>query len=200
MDSTIFSELAHYLQNSNDGKAIVQQSNVSSADVHKVAAAVIPKITEQVKNSPQTLGDLFRILAQNKDDPKSMLNSKPGFDHQQAKSEGNEILKALFGSHEQTAKVADDVSQKTGVSVIDISSMLPMLAAMTTKLLGGKAEALSAGNNASPEEKENQLNEIFGFLDINKDGNISDDLSRMGKQVLANLFNKDSNKGSNKEV
>ena len=62
MDSTIFSELVRYLQQNQDGQKVIQQSNVSPAQVQKVAEAVLPKITEQVQNSPQTLADLFRIL------------------------------------------------------------------------------------------------------------------------------------------
>lgn len=197
MDNNIFSEFLNLLQNSSDGKTLVAQSNVPPADIQKVAQAVLPKITEQVKSSPQTLGDLFAIFTQNKDDPDSLLNSQPGFDKQQAHNEGAEILKTLFGGSGQTNQVAEEVSQKTGVSIVDISSMMPMLAAMATKILGNKANAVTQGNSSELQDSEahgRSLNEILGFLDINKDGSISDDLGRMGQQILGNLFKEDKNK------
>lgn len=70
--------------------------------------------------------------------------------------------------------------------------MLPMIAAMATKLLGGKMDIMSGANN--PGVKENYFNEILGFLDANKDGSISDDLGRIGKQIMGNLFTEENKK------
>ncbi|KTC88116.1 MULTISPECIES: DUF937 domain-containing protein [Legionella] len=186
MDNSIFSEIMNFIQNHSDGQKMVEQSNVSTSQMHKVAQEVVPKITEQVKNDPQTLGDLFKIIAQNKNDPQSLLNSKPGFDQEQVQNEGSQILQAIFGGSNQTSKIADDVSQKTGISVVDITEMLPMIAAMATKLLGNKVDTMSDQGDSASQQKS--LNEILGFLDINKDGSISDDLGRMGQKIMGNLF------------
>lgn len=188
MDNPIFSEIIGFLQNSSDGKTIANQTNLPPEDMHKIAQEVIPKITEKMKNSPQTLGDLFSIFMQNKDDPQSLLNAQPGFDQQKAQSEGHDILKALFGGRQQTAQVAEEVSQKTGISAIDISSLLPVLAAMATKILSGKADTAAADGENSTEAKNNYFSEILGFLDANKDGSISDDLGRIGQQILGEFF------------
>jgi len=190
MENSIFSEIMNFIQNHSDGQKIVEQSNLSPSDVHKVTQEALPKITEQVKNDPQTLGDLFKIFAQNKDDPQSLLNSKPGFDQQQVQNEGSQLLQAIFGGGNQTAKVADDISQKTGVSVVDITEMLPMIAAMATKLLGNKVDTTESGGAAGSQNPQQSLNELFGFLDLNKDGSISDDLGRISKQIMGNLFGK----------
>ncbi|KTD36585.1 hypothetical protein Lnau_1569 [Legionella nautarum] len=186
MDNSIFSEILNFIQNHSDGQKMVEQSNVSTSQMHKVAQEVMPKITEQVKNDPQTLGDIFKIIAQNKDDPQSLLNSKPGFDQQQVQNEGSQILEAIFGGGNQTSKLANDVSQKTGISVVDINEMLPMIAAMATKLLSNKVDTMGGQEGSAGQQKT--LNELLGFLDINKDGSISDDLGRIGQKIMSNLF------------
>lgn len=198
MENSIFSEIINFMQNHSDGQKVVEQSSLPPSDVHQVAKEVVPKITEQVKKDPQTLGELFRIIAQNKNDPQSMLNSNPGFDKQQAQKEGNQILQALFGGSGQTAQIADEVSQKTGVSSNDISSMMPMIAAMATRLLGGKVDTM--GNGADPQSQQSSLNELLGFLDMNKDGSISDDLSRIGQKILGNLFNTSDQSNQNRQA
>ena len=80
MNAEILNELIHYLQNSPDAKKIEKQSNLSPDELIQVAQQMIPKMTNQVQNSSQTLSDLFAIIAQNKDNPKSLLNHKSGFD------------------------------------------------------------------------------------------------------------------------
>jgi hypothetical protein len=187
MENSIFNEIANFLQNHSDGKKIVDQSNLSASEVHKVAKEVVPKITEQVKNNPDTLGDMFKIFSQNKDNPNSLLNTKSGFDQQKAQDEGNQLLQAIFGSG-QTSKIADDVAQKTGVSVMDITGILPMITGMATKLLGNKVDSI--GSTASASDPKSSANQLFGFLDITPSG----DLGRIGQQIMSNLFKGQNNR------
>lgn len=197
MDNSIFTEFLTLLQNNNDVKTIQQQKQIPDEDMHKVAQEVVPKIAEQVKSSPQTLGDLLRIFTEKKNDPGSMLNSEQGFDQQTVKNDGNEILNTIFGSGNQTTQVASEVSQKTGVSIEDICSMLPMLATMATKLLGNKADSLTSANTnteTTNETPQSPFEQILGFLDDNKDGSITDDLGRMGQKIMGNLFNQEHKK------
>lgn len=186
MANSIFTEVINFLQNHSDGQKVVEESNLPASDVRKVTQEVVPKITEQVRKHPRTLEDLFEIIEQNKDDPQSMLNSKPGFNQKQAQNEGNQILQALFGGGTKASQVANDVSQRTGVSIIDISSMMPMIAAMATKMLSGKVESVTQGSSSG--NRQNPVNEVLSFLDANQDGSIDDDLARIGQQILGNLF------------
>lgn len=187
MDKTIISELVNFLQHNADGQKIVEQGGLDSSEMHKIAEELVPKITAQVKTSPQSLNSLLEIVAQNTQDPSSLLNSQPGFDQQKAHSEGNDILQSLFGSNGQTSRIVDEIAGKTGISATQINSMLPMLTAMATKVLSGQ----SATNNENGEGST-YLHQLLGFLDTNKDGSVMDDLGRMGEQWIKKFFGNDN--------
>lgn len=188
MNDKIMNEFMHFLQNSADGKKITDHSELPPDELKQVAEAIIPKMTDQMQNSSQSLSDLFAIISHNKENPNSLLNAQPGFDTQKAQAEGHQILQSLFGQSVQTDQLATEISQKTGLSASQISAALPMLATFATKVLSGGMETKANGEQSG--FANSFMQQIVGLLDSNQDGSVVDDLANMGKQLLGKFLNK----------
>jgi len=188
MNAELMKELAHYLQNSADGQKIAEHSNLSQEELVKIAEVMLPKMTSQVQNSSQSLSDLVALIAQNKDNPKSLLNATTGFDTSKAHEEGNEILQTLFGHDVQKDEMADEISQKTGVNSEQITNILPMVAAMATKILGGKTETTANGEQG--DFKNSFLEQVAGLLGSEQGSSLLNELGRLGKEWISGFLNK----------
>jgi hypothetical protein len=111
---------------------------------------------------------------------------------------GAGILKHVFGSKESA--VAGAVSEASGMDLAQAGKLLAMVAPLVMGAVGKakKANGLDAGSLASmlAGEKEQvaagapALGGLMGMLDADGDGDIKDDVAKLGAGLLKNMFSK----------
>lgn len=126
----------------------------------------------------------------------SILEDVGGFLNRGDTSPGDGILKHVLGNRQQ--RVAQGLSQASGLDPAAAGKLLPMLAPLVMGALGkqqrttgGGASALagllsaeaSRGQQAAPAAQG-----LARLLDADGDGDITDDVARVGKGLLGKLF------------
>jgi hypothetical protein len=106
---------------------------------------------------------------------------------------GNEVLGQIFGSKDVSRTVAQDAATKTGLDPSLLKKMLPVVAMLAA---GYMAKQRSAGSGETAASGGGGLGGLLGglmggqgggggglasMLDMNRDGNVLDDILRMAK-------------------
>ncbi len=128
----------------------------------------------------------------------SVLDNVSGFLDQPDENDGNGILGHVLGGRRGTVEAG--VSKASGLDQAAVAKLLPMLAPLVMGAVGrtqrqSKADAASlAGVLASErnqiEQEQPALQGLGRLLDTDGDGQVVDDLARMGKGLLGGLFRK----------
>ena len=185
-------------------KNISQISNMLGTDEKSTSSAlttVLPSLVMALaRNSSNPEGAQSLSNAISKDHDGSILDDLPGFLSQAEEGPGAGILKHVLG--DRTNNVESGLSKATGMDVNSIGKLMKMVAPLVLGALGKiqKEKNLAAQgisgllNNERQrlEEKSPQPMSLFSqLLDSNHDGDITDDVLRMGAGLLGKLFRKE---------
>jgi hypothetical protein len=109
---------------------------------------------------------------------------------------GGSILSHIFGS--QRSGVEQGVSRASGLSAQQISQLLMMLAPIVMGVLGRAKQQSGLDASRLPDvlqqttqqmqRQSPSLGGLAGMLDSNHDGQIADDVAKIGSSVLGKLF------------
>jgi hypothetical protein len=164
-----------------------------------VLQAALPAILGGLASNAGTrdgADSLFGALQ--KDHDGSILDNLGGFLGQPNTDDGNGILGHVFGS--TRPQVEQNIAQKSGLDLGTITKFLPVVAPIIMGFLGKmtRQNNLDAGglSNALQVEKKEveakgiDLGGILGMLDADRDGDVKDDVMKMGGSWLKRLFGK----------
>ncbi|MEO8216654.1 MAG: DUF937 domain-containing protein [Acidobacteriota bacterium] len=196
MDSTsIISALEQQL-GSDTVARISRQLGVDPSMASSAISMALPTILGGLaKNAshPQGAEALNNALA---DHDGSILDNLGGLLQNPAGSAGAAILGHIFGRKQ--APLEQGLGKATGMNAQQIGQLLMMLAPIVMGVLGRMKQTQGLGAqqipdvlNQSTAEIEQKAPETAGLsqiLDRNHDGNIADDIARMGSSVFGGLF------------
>jgi hypothetical protein len=198
--SSIIELLMDQLGGENLGK-ISRQVGAREEDTAKAMPEVLGLLTEALaRNSSRQEGAQALSNALAKDHDGSILDSLPDFiDNFQAGS-GDGILRHVLGDKRES--VEQKLSQKSSLDIGSITKLLTMAAPLVMGLLGRsqRKEGLDAGAltgllGAERDQARRvapQSTGILGqLLDADGDGDITDDVAKIGGGLLSKFFGRD---------
>ncbi len=159
--------------------------------------AALPAILGAMANNASQPGGADSLFgALQKDHDGSILDNLGGFLGQPNTDDGNGILGHVFGNNRP--QVEQNIAQKSGLDLGTIVKFLPVVAPIIMGFLGKmtRQNNLDAGglSNALQLEKKEveakgiDLGSILGMLDSDQDGDVKDDVMKMGGSWLKRLF------------
>ncbi len=161
-------------------------------------AAALPLLLGALgRNAAEPQGAAALSGALERDHDGSILDDLAGFLGQGQTAPGDGILKHVLGPRQQT--VEEGLGQAYGLSGQSASTLLSLLAPIVMGALGKakNSRSLDPGglshllqSEASSSAASSQWSGLRSLLDSNQDGEVSDDIARMGSQLLGGLFGK----------
>jgi hypothetical protein len=182
------------------GDTIKQLSGQIGADeksTENAFSAAIPLLMGALtKNSGQQGGAESLFSALERDHDGSVLENISGLLSNPDSANGAGILKHLLGSRQ--GRVESTLSQTSGLDAASIGKLLQIAAPLIMGALGQarKKENLDPsglyrmlnGEMKTVEKRGVPTQGIMSLLDSDNDGDITDDLARMGTSILGKLF------------
>lgn len=182
-------------------QALGDRFGLDPATTQKTIAAAVPLLTGTLaKNASQPQGAAALHQAVARDHDGSILDNLGGFLSQGNTDLGGAVLGHIFGNRQGSA--ADGLARTTGIDAGTAGQFLMMLAPLILGALGkvtrqqnldtgGLTDVLNRSNAQAQAEAPSGLGGILGgLLDQDKDGNVMDDIARMGGGMLGDLFGK----------
>lgn len=173
------------------GQAIGADADTTS----KAISAALPMLMGALaKNAARPDGAASLAGALERDHDGSLLDNLGGFLGQASTGPGNDILRHVLGSQRPVAE--EGVRQASGLDMSAVAKLLPLLAPIVLAALGRtqRQEGLDIGSLAQLLQKEKQVARraapsgagglLSQFLDGDGDGEIGDDVARMGADLL----------------
>src|SRR5688572_26960619 len=106
---------------------------------------------------------------------------------------GGKILGHIFGGRRST--VEQGVGRASGLDAAQVAQLMAMLAPIVMGVLGRMKQKKGLDANRLPDvlqqsraQAEQETPGLGGLLDSNNDGNVADDLLRMGTSALGGMF------------
>ncbi|MCB1055702.1 MAG: DUF937 domain-containing protein [Acidobacteria bacterium] len=180
------------------GDTIQQLSDTIGADPQATSKAIsgaLPLLLGALaKNASDPRGAQALAGALNRDHDGSLLDNLSGFLGQGATAPGDGILRHVLGERRGNAEVG--LSQMSGLDTASISQLMALLAPMVMGALGKaqRQKGLDAGSLAGLLRHEQTRAQktapsgmgglLSAFLDQDGDGEIGDDVARMGVDLL----------------
>ncbi|HET7711388.1 MAG TPA: DUF937 domain-containing protein [Thermoanaerobaculia bacterium] len=197
------------LQQSLTPQTIEQMSRQLGTDPAATSSAVtlaLPLLLGSLSrnaSTPEGAADLDRALG---DHDGSVLDDLPGLlgggaselsgTNALGGGIGAAILRHILGK--RRAPVEQGVGRATGLDPAQVAQLLTMLAPLIMGVLGRMKRQKGVGAEQLPqvleqsraeiEQREPAVAGLGGVLDANNDGQIADDLARLGSSVLGGLF------------
>lgn len=180
------------------GPSVISQlSGEMGTDNQQTKSAIgtaLPILLNALTNNTKTpdgANDLLNAL--NKDHDGSLLDNVMGFLNNSASGNGAGIINHILGPQQEN--VASQIGEKSGIGTNNAMQLIQTLAPILMAFLG-KQNQQSGGNGVldllnmftnTQAAQNTQSNDFFtSLLDSNKDGNIIDDIAKIGM----NFFNK----------
>lgn len=175
---------------------ISQQVGVDEGKTGSVLSTAMPLLVSALaKNTskPDSAQALYQAL--NKDHDGSILNNLGGFLNDPQAANGTGILEHVLGS--QQATVAKKMAESTGLSTGQVDQLLQIAAPLIMGAVGkeqqqqgfdttGLSDFLGGQQQIAKDANPDLMSMISGFLDMNHDGSIWDDILR----IIGKLFGK----------
>jgi len=182
------------------GDTIKQISREIGADEKKTeqaSSAALPLLLGALtKNSGQLSGAESLFNALEKDHDGSVLDDIGGLLSNPSAGNGSGILKHMLGGRQQ--RVESSLSSSTGLDPAAIGKLLQILAPLVMGALGQarKKQALDPsglssmlnGEMRNVEKQGIPTQGLLSLLDTDNDGDISDDIAKIGGGLLGKLF------------
>ena len=164
-----------------------------------VLGAALPAIIGAMANNASKPGGADSLLgALQKDHDGSILDNLGGFLGQPNTADGDGILGHVFGN--SRPQVEQNIAQKSGLDLGTVMKFLPVIAPILMGFLGKmtRQNNLDAGALTNSLQQEKQAAEaggfdfgsILGMLDSDRDGDVKDDVMKMGSSWLKKLFSR----------
>lgn len=164
------------LLNSNVGKQIISgisdQTQTTEQDTASVINAAAPVLVGMLQKNAATQEGAHGIQGALEDHDGSILNNLAGFFGSGDTSDGNGILGHILGNNR--GSVEKELSEKTGVSMADVSKILAMLAPVIMGYLGQQSRQTG--------QKGGGLTDLLGGLMGGSDA------SSIGGNILSSIL------------
>ena len=159
--------------------------------------AALPAILGAMASNASKPGGADSLMgALQKDHDGSILDNLGGFLGSPNTDDGDGILGHVFGNNRP--QVEQNIAQKSGLDLGTIMKFLPVIAPIIMGFLGKmtRQNNLDAGGLTQSLQQEKQAAEasgfdfgsILGMLDCDGDGDVKDDVMKMGGSWLKKLF------------
>ena len=182
------------------GDAIKQISRQIGADEKSTGSAfsaVIPLLMGAItKNSGQRAGAESLSRALERDHDGSVLNNFSGLLSNPDSGNGAGILKHVLGSRQN--RVESTLSQTSGLDAASIGKLLQIAAPLVMGALGQAKQkanldpsglsSLLNGEMKDVEKKGIPTKSLLSLLDDDNDGDVMDDIAKIGSNLLGKLF------------
>lgn len=176
-----------------------QSLGLGEADVTKVVSGAIPALMGSLtKNSGSGDGASALLGALDRDHDGSILDDVTGFLGQSGSADaGAGILKHALGSKQSTIETA--LSKSTGVDSASAGKILAMIAPIVMGALGkakreqgldagGLAGLLGQERDVARQRSPQAVDMVSRLLDSDGDGDMMDDVAKLGTSLLGSLF------------
>ena len=178
--------------------SISNQTGIDKGQAGSVLSAALPVLVGALaKNSSQSQGadSLHQALARDHDG--SILDDLGGFIQNANSGPGAGILKHMLGGHR--TGVEQSIGRQTGVDASSIGSILEIAAPILMGMLGrqqrsnhmdsgGIADLLKNSASQMSRQSPQGGDLISQMLDQDGDGDISDDVTKIGIDLLGKFF------------
>lgn len=180
--------------------SMTKQTGLNKNQAGSVLSAALPVLVGAMARNTSKPGGAEALLnALQKDHDGSILDNVGGFLQNAQSGPGAGILKHVLGSKRGT--VENVVSQQTGVNAATVSNILEMAAPILMGMLGqqqrqnnldagGLSNILKSGVDQMSRKSPATGGLLTQLLDKDGDGDIKDDVARMGFGLLGKLFGK----------
>lgn len=176
-----------------------QSLGLGEADVTKVVSGAIPALLGSLtRNSASGDGASALLGALDRDHDGSILDDVAGFLGQSGSADaGAGILKHALGGKQSTVETA--LSRSTGVDSASAGKILAMLAPIVMGALGkaksqqgldasGLAGLLGQEEQVARQRSPQAVDMVARVLDSDGDGDVMDDVAKLGSSLLGSLF------------
>lgn len=179
---------------------IASQLGIGRGSAEKGIAAALPMLMGGLAKNTQSSGGAEALLgALQKDHDGSVLDDVSGFLGQGsgASDAGMGILKHVFGGRESAVESA--LGSSAGIGGGQMKQLLAMLAPLVMGMIGkqqrqggldaGALAGLLGGERKAAEKKAPGAAGLIGsLLDADGDGDVTDDIAKLGGSLLGGLF------------
>jgi hypothetical protein len=179
--------------------AIARQVGIGKEQTAQVVSAAMPALLEGLtRNSKSADGAVSLAGALDRDHDGSVLDDVMGFLGQSSSAGlGAGILGHVFGGKQSSVESA--LGKMSGVDASSVSRILATLAPLVMGVLGrtkrdqgldpsGLAGWLGGEREAVQQRAPGAMDMLGGLLDSDGDGDVKDDLMKMGGSLLGGLF------------
>ena len=179
--------LMDILLNSGNGDLLKQVSQRAGLDeesaselLMSLGSSMLGSVKGRVQSQRHDSSELEDLIRRSK--YANMLESPSDhYDHPSMVENGNDLLRHITGSKENSREIANQVSQKTGVSPSIIKSLLPMLAPF---IIGTLSKGMFGGTQSSSVQEQDSGGLLGSLLDFDHDGSILDDVAGMAMKYI----------------
>lgn len=183
-----------------ESSRISQKVGGDEEEIKKAIPDVMALLTGALARNSERPEEARSLLAAlDKDHDGSVMDDLPGFLEKFQDGPGDGILKHVLGGKRQAAE--QQLSRSSGLDMGSISRLLTMLAPLLMGSLGrnqrqnsldvgGLAGLLGGERQAAERRAPGAMGMIHQLLDADGDGDITDDVVRIGGGFLSRLFKK----------
>ena len=184
-----------------DGDAISKMSGLigaSSTETQRAVMGALPLLVGALdRNTNDEAGQRSLFDALSRDHDGSILDNVVGFLDSSDELAGNKILGHMLGG--RRGQVETGLSKLSGIDVSSVSKLLPMLAPIIMGALGraqrergfdaaGLGSLLSEERTRVEGREPQAMGALAKLLDTDGDGNVMDDVARIGSGFLGGLL------------
>jgi hypothetical protein len=169
--------ILHSIVGAQDGQAVnalAQQFGLSQDQTVSALGALVPALAgglQRNMSSPGGLDQLMSALASGRHN--QYLDDVGTLGAMDTVTDGNAILGHILGSRDVSRAVASNASSATGIGPDVLKKMLPVVA---TLAMGALAKQSAAPSQVGQPPLADGMGSLSGFLDLNRDGSVADDV------------------------
>jgi hypothetical protein len=174
------------------------QLGTGPQQTQQAIAAALPLLLGALgRNSAEPKGAMALSNAVDRDHDGSILDNLSGFLGEGNTGVGDGILKHVLG--DRRTDVERGLQQASGLGGESISKLLSLLAPVVMGALGKaqRNQGITTGNLSTTLQQEakssaaaSPFDGLLSLLDSDGDGDVTDDITRLGSQLLGGFFNK----------
>jgi len=157
-----------------------RQFGLSDAQTRQAVGELVPALSSGLQSNssqPQGLDELLDAL--NTGNHGKYLDEPDRLGQASTRNDGNDILGHIFGNKQVSRNVAQEASQRSGISSTLLKKMLPVVASLVMGVLSKKM--LGGGRQVN---RANSGGLLSSLLDADGDGSIWDDILKLGARTL----------------
>ncbi|HLV02060.1 MAG TPA: DUF937 domain-containing protein [Acidobacteriota bacterium] len=191
-------ELIQQSLGSREMDQLSHQLGTGRQQTEQAVSAALPLLLGALgRNSADPQGAAALSTAVERDHDGSILDNLSTFLGHGGTDTGDGILKHVFGN--RRSGVEESLQRASGLRGESISKLLALLAPVVMGALGKaqRSQGIGAGDLSGTLQQEAQssaaaspFGSLLALLDSDRDGDVTDDVGRIGSQLLGRLFDK----------